>query len=63
MNSFYYRGYDVLMILYKGVWYCSGVNYLNGFRFVLHLRSLISHAGVSEKQATYDVCSFIDREV
>ena len=63
MNSFYYRGYDVSMLLYDGVWYCNGVNYLNGFRFEYRQWSLFSKAGVPEKQAIFDLCSYIDREV
>ena len=63
MNSFYYWGYDVSMLLYKGVWYCYGVNYLNGYRFEFCLCSLESKAGVPEKQAVFDLCSYIDREL
>ena len=63
MDRFYYRGYDVTMMLYKGVWYCDGVNYLNGFCFDLRIWSLHSKAGVSQKQVIFDVCSDIDRRL
>ena len=62
MIRFYYRGYDVTMSLYKGVWYCDGVNYLKGSCFDLRMWSLVSKAGVTEKQAIFDVCSYIDME-
>lgn len=61
MDRFYYRGFDVTMTLYKGVWYCDGVNHLNDFCFCLRLWSLVSKAGVPEKQALWDVCGYIDR--
>ena len=63
MDRFYYRGFDVTMTLYKGVWYCDGVNYVNGFGFDLRIWSLYSKAGVSQKQAIFDVCSDIDRRL
>lgn len=63
MISFYYRGYSVSMLLYKGVWYSYGFNYLNGFSFKFRLWSLVNKAGVTEKQAVFDLCSYIDREV
>ena len=53
MDRFYYRGFYVSMIPYRGVWYCDGVNYLNGACFDLRLWSLVSKDGVSKKQAVF----------